>query len=75
MSKWLDIEKACCLLLFHLAEARFPFELCNLVLCLFLVCFAVSLLALQRELVISRFIVCFAVSLLTLKQPVALLIF
>jgi hypothetical protein len=36
------------LLLLHLAEAGFPFELINLVLCLLLVCFTVSLLILKQ---------------------------
>ena len=43
-----DIVRSCCLLLLHLAEAGFPFELLNLVLCFLLVCFAVSLLILEQ---------------------------
>jgi hypothetical protein len=48
--KLLDIVRSCCLLLLHLTESGFPFELINLVLCLcfFLVCFAISLLVLEQ---------------------------
>jgi hypothetical protein len=48
--KLLDIVRSCCLLLLRLAEAGFPFELIDLVLCLcfFLVCFAISLLVLEQ---------------------------
>ena len=65
VGKRLDIVSSCCLLLLHLAEAGFPFELLNLVLCMcfLLVCFTVSLLILEQP-----------VSLLILVQPVSLLV-
>ena len=68
VSKRLEFVRPCCLLLLHPTEAGFPFELLNLVLCLLLVCFAVSLLVLEPKLEISLLLICFAVSLLILQS-------